>query len=500
MEVSPKYNKLFSVIFLLVWIAGVALRCYCYFMGRPLWEDEAHLALNFISHDYIGLTKPLDNFQSAPILFLYAVESTSHILGYGEMALRSFPFIISILTLPLFYFFVHELTKSITCAIIAFFIFSLNLSLIYYSSELKPYTIDVSFYVVMGYLFLSKHPYIEHRRKTLLTIAGCLGILLTNASTVILGTGFLYLLYTAWRDKAAIRKLLPMFTCWTIIWIANAWKFVLFHPYAGGMKEIWSWTFVPIPFTENFGTFMTQRLDDTIFSYMLFFSKNMFFPYILLLVILVAIGNICFKRRWNVFLFAILPILLHMVLSMFKLYPFFFRFILYLLPPLIILTALGISTIASWLQKKAHTSIAIIFVVFCCYCCSAESVKRFPHWTGDPGMPQERNIKPVLNYINEHYHGKPTLVTTPWTLFQYYRAINYVNNTGESIDWSLSPEQFFSNEKIKKQRTNFLLLHSASGEIDGYKTILDSLKNRDMIVQQYQYGTYGITEIKGPSE
>jgi hypothetical protein len=115
-------KNIINVLFIAILLIGIVLRCYNYFMGRSLWEDEAHLALNFISRGYKGLMEPLDNFQTAPIFFLFSVETFSHIFGYSELALRAFPFLVSIVALPVFYYLVSELTRNKWIALVAFLI------------------------------------------------------------------------------------------------------------------------------------------------------------------------------------------------------------------------------------------------------------------------------------------------------------------------------------------------------------------------------------------
>ena len=80
---------------------GIAVRLVRYLVNYPIWHDEAFLAVNFWDRDYVDLLRPLDYGQVAPWLFL-AIERTAVTwLGYSELALRLFPTICSILSLPL---------------------------------------------------------------------------------------------------------------------------------------------------------------------------------------------------------------------------------------------------------------------------------------------------------------------------------------------------------------------------------------------------------------
>ena len=72
-----------SAMFYLIIFIGAFLAIYQFIFNRSLWLDEASLALNIISKDFIGLTKPLDYDQVAPIGFLF-IERIS-VLIFGKM-------------------------------------------------------------------------------------------------------------------------------------------------------------------------------------------------------------------------------------------------------------------------------------------------------------------------------------------------------------------------------------------------------------------------------
>src|ERR1041384_5610084 len=114
MGLEIKNRKYVSAIFWIILVVGLVLRFYQYFMGRSLWEDECHLALNFMKYGFLRLAQPLDFIQGAPILFLWLVKASVKIFGYGEIAFRLVSFVGAILTLPLFYFVAVKLTGNRT--------------------------------------------------------------------------------------------------------------------------------------------------------------------------------------------------------------------------------------------------------------------------------------------------------------------------------------------------------------------------------------------------
>ena len=125
-DAANKYSKLLYALFIIILVAGLILRFYQHFMGRSLWEDETHFALNFMKYDFWRLTKPLDDIQAGPIFFLWGVKAFVEIFGYNEVAFRMLTWLTCILTLPLFYFAILELTQRKVAALLGFLLFSVN--------------------------------------------------------------------------------------------------------------------------------------------------------------------------------------------------------------------------------------------------------------------------------------------------------------------------------------------------------------------------------------
>src|SRR4029079_18028527 len=73
-------------------VAGVVLRAIEFTRNRPLWLDEAMLALNIASRPLAQLARPLDYDQSAPLLYLWIERIAVTLGGVNERSLRVLPF------------------------------------------------------------------------------------------------------------------------------------------------------------------------------------------------------------------------------------------------------------------------------------------------------------------------------------------------------------------------------------------------------------------------
>ncbi len=124
-------------------VLGVVLRLRQYLTGRSLWIDEAMLALNVVNRDFFGLFKPLDLDQGSPIGFLLVEKIANSFFGRSEYALRLVPLIVGIASIWLFYLLLKRTTSG-PGLLIALALFVFNPRLIYYSSEVKQYIVDVS--------------------------------------------------------------------------------------------------------------------------------------------------------------------------------------------------------------------------------------------------------------------------------------------------------------------------------------------------------------------
>ena len=147
-------------------VIGVILRLFQYSLNRSLWLDESFIALNVVNKSFLELLGPLDYFQVAPIGFLFTEKALLLLLGNNEYILRLFPLVAGIVSLFLFYYLARHCIRE-QGALIAVGLFSLSAHLIYYSSEVKQYSSDVT----IALLLLAVTMFIRSKKFTNLSIA-----------------------------------------------------------------------------------------------------------------------------------------------------------------------------------------------------------------------------------------------------------------------------------------------------------------------------------------
>lgn len=114
---------------------------------RPLWLDEALIALNILSRSPVDLS-PLADSQIAPLGFLWSEWLVTRLAGTGELALRFIPLVASVIALLSFARLAGRLLDA-RLAMLATALAAVSPLLIYYSAEVKPYAFDWMFAVLL---------------------------------------------------------------------------------------------------------------------------------------------------------------------------------------------------------------------------------------------------------------------------------------------------------------------------------------------------------------
>jgi len=338
MSLTSKKNILVFRIFQFIILSGVFLSLYQFVFNRSLWLDEAMLSLNIVSKTFEGLLHPLDRNQVAPIGFLFIEKLFTIIFGNNEYSLRIFPLLSFYVSIFLFYSFSRKLTKNKLVALAAAAFFSINLSLIYYSSEVKQYTTDILVCILILYNTLNFNSSIK-KSLILYTILGIFSIWFSNTAIIILFVCGLYVLHYEFIKKRNWNVFLPIL-CWIMSFFIYYLFFIHNHPTTGVMRSFWSDYFLPLnPLSKTFYVFIVRALID-IYSGLMKHGPLWIFP---TTISLAGIVFLIKEKKHKILYFLFTPIAVHLLISSLKLYPFDgCRLILYLLPLIILIYILGL--------------------------------------------------------------------------------------------------------------------------------------------------------------
>ena len=374
------YNWKFSwerLLIAVLLLMGALLRVRQYLTGRSLWVDEAMLALNIVERGVAGMFQPLDYDQGAPIGFLLVEKLFNVVLGKHEFALRLFPLLVGLLSLGLFYLLLKRFRSEASGAglLVALALFAFNPRLIYYSSEVKQYILDVT--VTISLLLLAAPIFNASPRKkdyVWLTVAGVVALWFSHPALFVLsGIGFAMVIMTLRRRDYSSLGL--------VIGMGVAWLLTVFFLYLlilkdlsqnAYMREYWQGAFPPMPPWSDPGWFV-KALNENI-------GIQLGIPYAVFLVFfLMLVGLVMLWFHQRGYALALMGIVLVTIIaSAWQLYPVFERMILFLVPIGLLLIGKAFEVIGARLRRYQLPGVfAILLAGYLLYGPVVTSVQNF---------------------------------------------------------------------------------------------------------------------------
>ncbi len=388
-------GRLFQTIIIIIVAFGVVLRASKYLPAFSMRGDELAVTLNLIHRSPIDLmTKALDYEQAAPVGFVLLIKILMTALGQSEYVLRLVAFVAGCVSLILMQ---NLLTKTggRYGNLFALAAFACGGYLIYYSTELKPYSSDVLLCLILVLLFhrqLSKEA--EAKDFVALATLGLLALCFSYpASFVLAGIGTALFFYY-WKDK---RRLLWI-TLTGILWAGTflVLYLLLLRQQTQDTYLITFWanllSFMPMPPWRDI-TWFPKAFTG------LFFVVAGLSSWLLLVIPIYLLGLWAFwtERKWQWILILTIPIGLNILVSGFQKYPFHGRLILYLLPLVFVTLGKGIDFLISLIRNQIGTNIAFaaLLMLMLQPVISTTNSYLFTH------SYLQDDLKPVLGFIEK---------------------------------------------------------------------------------------------------
>ncbi len=228
-----------SVAVGVVLVGGALLRIRAYATNRSLWLDESFLALNLIRRGWSTILGQLDFNQGAAPGFLL-LEKGAATIGTSELTLRALPLLLGLATLVLIAPVARRVCSRtaipLACGLTAF-----SPSLIYYSSELKQYSGDVTAFLLLVWVGLRVRDGVSRREAAVAAATGALAIVISQPA-VFVAAGIGAVLLAA--DLVQWRRLRPGTAAVVGVWAVAAGA-VLFHALHSSAGVLRSYTGSP---------------------------------------------------------------------------------------------------------------------------------------------------------------------------------------------------------------------------------------------------------------
>jgi hypothetical protein len=351
-------------------IAGVALRLAAYLWNRAYWMDEGTLHGNIEDTPIYDFSTHLRGDQLAPFGFLIIERMLVRVLGDFRLVTRLVPLGCGIASLWLFRSLAFR-WLSYPSAVLALALFAFSDDLVYYSSELKPYSVDlaIGLAILLSTSSLLRPPSSEKK----LAIFGLLAVAAPwfsfPSAFIIVGCGLeLFVDRTRRRAREDQGWLLGIAVCWSasacLAYIASTWLL----NQATTMYVFWNFAFLPMPPTSRtdlvkFGGIVLEMFVNPL---------NLVPPFLPALGVVIPLGlwllgGVTLARRDRaLFLILVMPIVLAMGASALRKYPFHGRLLLPLVPAFYLMIAEGTGWIRDLLGRRGYLVALTLLLLYPC--------------------------------------------------------------------------------------------------------------------------------------
>ncbi len=421
----PGNNTFIVLLFVLLLSLGVFFRLYG--LGdRNLWTDEAWVAL--------AATQPtpsavLQEGKSTPPLYLLTVWETVQLAGRSEATLRFTSCLLGVGTLLLFWPLSRTLLPS-GGALVAFALASVSTRLVYFSKELKQYSADIFFAVLVFFLVEGQLRRQGQGGWLWFTLLLALGLGFSHPLVFILPVAAMVL----WWELPQARKAIYFsFGALVLIFFGYYWFF-----FRGQVDpELLVYWQVDFPNLTSGKDFLGW-LGAAWGRYVRYFFKDWGMP---LGWVFLVTGLAYFFRSPNprVIWYFFGPILATLIAALAQRYPFMghaggVRLMMFSAPMLYLVTGAGITTIFAWVWRRQHKLVGILFVATVIFW--LQPVKLWQEnlqVTANQG-----DIQPLVKYLEANRDSRDLI-------YVYYFAIYpfkyYYQGSPDGIMWGQSCQE-----------------------------------------------------------
>jgi len=434
---NPDYGLLLCIFFL---VLGIVLRLKQFLLNCSLDIDEARIAVDLLARSFLNIILhqlPYSDLPTPPIGLLLLEKGAISLLGPQEWALRFIPFLCSILALVLFFRLVR-LAIQPAFQWFALVLFSLNQSLIIYAASVKQYSSDALIAVVMILFF----------KKVCGKVPGFKEIIYYGA----LGFIVMFFSYTAVFMLAGIagaliipnlknRKLLVPYGGMALIWMGGFILYYFSYYYSMAhnpaiLESAQPW-FLPRPL------FSLESFLWSASSFMALFSNPLgLFPECLAVILFLVGSAHLFRKDRPVFCVLIFPLLAVFLAASLRKYPFFERYLIFLLPSLILILTEGMDAVNRVSFRFKPALLGCLFFILL----SSPGVQAFVDFTRTHCP---RSYREVMAYLKNNVRPDDLVYLNSSSQFPYWY---YGYTLGVNKSFSKQPMGTWNNQLLYKHR------------------------------------------------
>ena len=405
-------------------VLGVVLRCIQFLHNRSLFIDEVFVATNIAEKSFGELLRPLLFDQRAPAGFLWGVKSTCIVFGQSDLAIRLLPLLAGIVSLLVFYE-VARRYLSRGAVMLAVALYALSASLVFYASDLKQYSTEVLVCLAILWTFSrwDAGP-LSVGRIIGMGVVGAVGVWFSFTAVFVLAgiaacIGVSILLERRW---SALWRFALVGCIWAIgFGVLYVLQLRFFDPNPE-WRAFWIDHFMPSPprFYEGC-QFLAAKAQ-----YLVTDLIGLGFSGIGLVAVFFGAKSLYDADRRRLALL-VSPVVVTLLASVWEVYPFHGRVILFLAPIPLLLMAEGIYRIGCWNVAHAQllaTSMAVLLVAQPAFAAVRHLSTGKMYVNPLFSKYQFEEAKPVMAYMRDHWQEGDVvyLYNQSYVAFEYYAA------------------------------------------------------------------------------
>lgn len=358
-------NMIGPSIYVLWWICilsvvvGIIVRTTNFFLADiSFWTDEAAVALNIAQRDLIELFKPLDRSQVAPIGFCLFEKVSAGIFGETEIAYRLLSYLAGTSAIGLVFVLMRSAVgfwPALLCAAQL----AVIKEPIFYSNNLKPYASDMAIAIALMLIaWKSDGARSSWPQLIFITIVGIIAIWFSFPAVFILGgIGTMWLM--DWLERPQ-KKIIFIIAAICSLWLINFWlQFRLLQSQAHNtyLLDFWRDQFLPLA---------PKTMADLKFFFELprIFRNPLWTGFPLISLILFVIGClIIWKHNRRLMVLIVVPLILNLITSSLKKYPFGDRLLQYGTMNLFMPISISLVYLVAWCSEKKWQKILVMLLI-----------------------------------------------------------------------------------------------------------------------------------------
>lgn len=341
------------------WILGfifafaILIRTVIFACRNEFEDDECRLLLAFTDKTWWQMFLCIGNAQSAPPFLIIVERIWGNIWKYNEYALKTIPFICSIVSLFVFHKLTAKYYQNQYSRVAANLLFAINQPVVMFSSVIKQYTPDILICLLCAY-FLTEINILNLNRKGILKLTVVLIFLpfVSLPSLFFIGAFIIINILSGLSSRKELAKCLGIILCPFFIVMILYYLFNLL-PSKVSLDLIF-----PNYWNDGFVN-IHNILNVITINFKYIFAPN---RYILFEFVLFMIGIICFIKEKNTYSkFNLCIFALILLASMLKLYPIMDRVFLFAVPFIIITCVMPLDIIK--LKSKEFLVLALLYLL-----------------------------------------------------------------------------------------------------------------------------------------